>query len=168
MKNRISDNCKNDNIHYTPSINEGYTSNSAYFKSASIKDEYFSGAPIVRTVIDYVVKSLKDIPSNAVKEYATIFCQSFQEVLIDILERNKVSASLPPLYPFVVEDGSFLIQWVFRDFRIGFSIEPVIEESSWYMVKFSKFDEVQSSGPLKVDSLKGKIYDSIIFALRNS
>lgn len=168
MKNKTPNNVEFNNIVFTSSINENYTTYAASSLNTTNKDVFFSGAPIVRTVIGNVVKSLKDIPTKAVQEYAVQFCQSFQEVLIAALERNKVSAGLPALSPSILEDGSFLIQWVFKDFRIGFSIEPIIEESSWYMVKFSKFNEVQSSGPLILDSLKAQIYDFIIFSLRNS
>ena len=45
---------------------------------------------------------------------------------------------LPSLHAVNVEDGSTLIEWIFDDFRIGFSVEKESDESSWYLVASKK------------------------------
>ena len=49
---------------------------------------------------------------------------------------------LPQLYAFDVQGGSILIEWIFDDFRVGFSIEPILSESSWYLVSTAKLGDI--------------------------
>ena len=49
---------------------------------------------------------------------------------------------LPQLHAFDVQDGSILIEWIFDDFRVGFSIEPIPSESSWYLVSNAKLGDI--------------------------
>ena len=51
-------------------------------------------------------------------------------------------AHLPQLHAFDVQDGSILIEWIFGDFRIGFNIEPISTESSWYLVSNAKLGDI--------------------------
>lgn len=53
---------------------------------------------------------------------------------------------LPPLQAFNVDDGSILIEWIFSDFRIGFSIEPNSEDSGWYLVSNERLGEISAFG----------------------
>ena len=58
---------------------------------------------------------------------------------------------LPHLHAFDVQDGSILIEWIFDDFRVGFSIEPVPTESSWYLVSNAKLGYIGTSGDISQD-----------------
>jgi hypothetical protein len=55
---------------------------------------------------------------------------------------------LPSLQLFNVDDGSILIEWIFGNFRVGFSIEPDLEESSWYLVSKKDMGGINASGYL--------------------
>lgn len=55
---------------------------------------------------------------------------------------------VPPLHAFKVEDGSVLFEWILDDFRIGFSVEPNLDDSSWYLVSREKFGDTSTSGSL--------------------
>lgn len=75
---------------------------------------------------------------------------------------------LPLLHTFPVDDGSLLIEWIFEDFRIGFSLEQESSESSWYLVTNPKFGEISASGYLSdVDNEKIVIW-LLNFILVNS
>jgi hypothetical protein len=52
----------------------------------------------------------------------------------------------PPLWASNVDDGSVLIEWIFSDFRIAFSIEPDAKESSWYLVSNENLGGVRALG----------------------
>lgn len=49
---------------------------------------------------------------------------------------------LPQLHAFDVQDGSILVEWIFDDFRIGFSMEPIPTESSWYLVSNARLGDI--------------------------
>ena len=53
---------------------------------------------------------------------------------------------LPQLHAFAVQDGSLLIEWIFDDFRVGFSIEPIPSDSSWYLVSNEKLGDISVAG----------------------
>jgi hypothetical protein len=84
--------------------------------------------------------------------------------------RSKIESAghLPPLIMRTMEDESVLIEWIFPDFRIGFSIEPKEKESSWYLVSNKKFNEVSFSGLLEFSQLSFLIIDLLEFAMTNS
>ena len=69
-----------------------------------------------------------------------------------IFQRREVDLEhLPQLHAFDVQDGSILIEWIFDDFRVGFSIEPVPTESSWYLVSNAKLGYIGTSGDISQD-----------------
>lgn len=55
---------------------------------------------------------------------------------------------LPPLRAFNVDDGSILIEWIFKDFRVGFNIEENPDESGWYLVTNKNLGEISASGSI--------------------
>lgn len=71
---------------------------------------------------------------------------------ISIFQRRAVNLErLPQLHAFDVQDGSILIEWIFDDFRVGFSIEPIPSESSWYLVSNAKLGDIGESGYISQD-----------------
>ena len=69
-----------------------------------------------------------------------------------IFQRRAVDMEhLPRLHVFDVQDGSILIEWIFDDFRVGFSIEPILTESSWYLVSNAKLGDIGKSGHISQD-----------------
>ena len=61
---------------------------------------------------------------------------------------------LPQLHAFAVQDGSILIEWIFDDFRVGFSIEPILSESSWYLVSNAKLRDINVAGDISQDEFE--------------
>ncbi len=70
---------------------------------------------------------------------------------------------LPSLHAVNVEDGSTLIEWIFDDFRIGFSVESDRDESSWYLVSSKKLREINASGYIP----SGNEFEKLILWLLN-
>lgn len=46
------------------------------------------------------------------------------------------------------DDGSILVEWIDHDFRVGFSIERILSESSWYVVSNSTLGNISECGYL--------------------
>jgi len=46
------------------------------------------------------------------------------------------------------DDGSILVEWISSDFRIGFSIESILSDSSWYVISNSTLGDICESGYL--------------------
>jgi len=69
---------------------------------------------------------------------------------------------IPPLHAYLDEDGSVLIEWIIGDFRIGFNIEPNIEDSGWHMVSNKEMGENTFSGQLLDKNQIIRLIDTII------
>lgn len=55
---------------------------------------------------------------------------------------------IPYLHAATPEDGSVLFEWIFKDYRIGFHIEPKSQESSWSLVTKENLGEIVASGSI--------------------
>lgn len=91
-----------------------------------------------------------------------------QEV-ITVLENASFELDhLAPLRAFCVEDGSLLIEWIFPDFRVGFSVESTLEDSGWYLVSNKHLGEISASGYISNVNLKSLILWLFSFVVFNT
>jgi hypothetical protein len=83
---------------------------------------------------------------SQIKQNVIVFLQSFVEVIVNNQNSLRTVGNLPSLIISLLEDASLLIEWGFKDFKIGFSFEPKEDESSWYIVTNDKFQDANASG----------------------
>jgi hypothetical protein len=88
-------------------------------------------------------------------------------LLINRFTLDKIG-SLPPLRISLNEDDSVLIEWIFRDFRIGFSIEKDRTQSNWYLVSNKNLNQVDLSGLLSSQDIGELLTSLIAFVLSNT
>ena len=67
--------------------------------------------------------------------------------------RNKIDelgrvSNMPPMMATAGDDQSLLIEWIFPAFRVGFGIEPRLQDSSWVLVSTQNAGRLAISGPL--------------------
>ena len=55
---------------------------------------------------------------------------------------------IPYLHAATPEDGSVLFEWISKDYRIGFHIEPNPQESSWSLVTKESLGEIIAYGSI--------------------
>jgi hypothetical protein len=138
-----------------------------------------SGAPIdlgnyiYRFTSNYDILRALDFGASSDSNTETIkYVRFFINVLQNVLLKNRInikrSLQLPPLKIRWVEDQSALIEWIFKDFRIGFSIEPNIKDSGWYLVSNNNLQEMSASGELQLENLESLIINLLNFAIVNS
>lgn len=80
---------------------------------------------------------------SAIQEGVSIF----QELHLDL-------SHLPQLQPFIADDGSVLFEWIFHDYRVGFSIEPDPDESGWFLITDHNLGEITASGMISGTDLQ--------------
>lgn len=93
------------------------------------------------------------IPSDSQREIITHFVIVFQNIILQNRMILQDSGNFPPLLMHSLNDGSVLIEWIYPDFRIGFSFESNIKESSWYLVSNKHLNEISSSGLLDISEI---------------
>jgi hypothetical protein len=75
---------------------------------------------------------------------------------------------LPPLHAFNVDDGSILIEWIFKDFRVGFNMEEKPEESGWYLVTTKNLGEISACGSISNVEINKILLWLLNFVITNS
>lgn len=87
--------------------------------------------------------------------------RSLQQAGVDLVH-------VPSLQAGTWGDDSLLIEWVFPDFRVGFGIEPNVNDSSWYLVSNDRLEEVSASGHIPKANLENLVSRLLRFVLLNS
>ena len=103
--------------------------------------------PVIRTAWSTVGQVEDEKVADEAKRILSVIAETiliFQKRAVDLKH-------LPRLHAFDVQDGSILIEWIFDDFRVGFSIEPIPTESSWYLVSNAKLGDIGESGNISQD-----------------
>jgi hypothetical protein len=137
------------------------------FGTSGIETPYFYTLANDIDIFNEAVSGLHVLSNPEVKEETLSFLRTFQKLIM--IQRNKTefSGHLPPLKFRPQEDNSVLLEWIFRDFRIGFAFEPKLRESSWYLVSNERLNEASASGLLNKNELEPLLSKLIPFALKN-
>ena len=103
-----------------------------------------------------------------VAEDARRFVAEFQAVIQQYRHSLGNAHSFPPLRFDWLDDGSLLIEWIFRDFRAGFALEVDQSQSSWYLVSNRNLGEQNISGLLEMKVLFPLLAAVVDYAASNS
>jgi len=136
--------------------------------ASSEASSYFHAFPYDYNIFRGVNLDASQIPNEQLRKMTSQFLSDFQRVLMMNRTRIEGSGRLPPLKIQWLEDDSVLTEWIFKDFRIGFSIEPKEKESSWYLVANRNLDEVSASGALDLSSPESLLSNLLSFVLANT
>lgn len=107
-------------------------------------------------------------PHQKVATEARKLLSIFQEIFSMFREFEIDLTHLPPLHAFNADDESLLIEWIFRDFRVGFTLEPEREESGWYLVSNKNLGEISASGYISSIDAKRLVLWLFNFVLTNA
>lgn len=128
--------------------------------------------PTINLSVSKIILKLSDqfqlLEESQQKDLFLKLLLSLHKVLIQYYTQSFELSHLPSLHVVIVEDGSILIEWIFTDFRIGFSIEIEITESSWYLVSNEKLESITKSGFLTTDKLDSIIDEVVAFIIENT
>ena len=122
--------------------------------------------------VQYLTKpawsSVGQVENQKVADEATRILGIITETSLTFQRRGVDLGRLPQLHAFAVQDGSILIEWIFDDFRVGFSIEPIPSESSWYLVSNAKLRDISVAGDIsrgesETQILMSKLLTFVIF-----
>lgn len=131
----------------------------AFFRSEIKNHETEGGVPLEFTRYFYkrdillpVKKALDEVEDINILRTAN----RILSIISQAIDRQDEFSGFKPIYGFSGEDGSFLIEWIYEDFRVGFSIESDQKDSSWYLVSRENVGGIRASGFLDTLNL-GKI-----------
>ncbi len=106
--------------------------------------------------------------NRQVKEMACQILTILRNTLSNLENQNYNISPLPSLHAFNAADESITIEWIFEEFRIGFTIEFDPEESGWYLISSENFGAITASGNLAEINLELIIEWLSLFAIKHS
>jgi hypothetical protein len=109
-----------------------------------------------------------DIKNKSIKTQAKKFLNRFQLLLFSAKGEIDNIGNLPNLMVNLIEENSLLIEWIFKDFRIGFSFEKKESNSSWYIASNEKYSEISASGFIKENEIDDLLKHILVFVLSNT
>jgi len=131
-------------------------------------DLHFIPLPTEANLIKLALTIIRQIDNQHIAEEAKKLLLNIQNIANSFQQSGIDLSHLPPLRAFLPNDGSVLIEWIFPDFRIGFSIEPTPEDSGWYLVSNKKLGEISASGYVSGIDIKNLILWLLNFVLAHS
>jgi hypothetical protein len=93
---------------------------------------------VTKTVYEQLTSVVPKTYKQAMRVLLTEFASS--------VPRNE--SKLPPLRLAALEDSSYLLEWTFKDRRLGFSFESDPKDSGWYYVYSRGSSELYESGTM--------------------
>lgn len=144
-----------------------WVDSSSATEGASLKKEYLQ-IPSENNIINRAWQNLNTSNNKEVINEARKLLNEIQNLITIFKYYDFDICALPKLNSFFDEDGSFLIEWIFSNFRIGFNIESKIVDSSWYIVSDSKLGDINAYGLLSSGQNEKLLTWIINFILSNA
>ena len=113
----------------------------------------------------YVIDEVKN---KNIKIQAKKLLNKLQILLYSSKREMDRIGNLPALMVNIIDKKSLLVEWIFKDFRIGFSFEKKEKDSSWYIASNEKYSEVSASGFIKEKEIEDLLKNILLFVLNNS
>lgn len=128
--------------------------------------------PIINLSLSKIVNNLSEhfqgLSDSPQKDFFLKVLLAIHKALIRYNEESYELGHIPPLRVDSIEDGSILIEWIFDDFRIAFSLESNLEESSWYLMSNERLRNVIESDYLKDEDLDLLLDKLIYYVIENT
>lgn len=139
-----------------------------------IADETFGEKPFLSffsstesRLIRPALEAIKAAPKQEILNEAKRFLFLLQETVSSLHQLNFDLSFVQPIRAFVSEDNTILLEWIFKNYRIGFSIEENSNDSGWYLVSKRELGEISASGYLHPDT-KNTILWLVNFVISHS
>jgi len=133
-------------------------------------DFVYRPIPTVNTdIFSHITDSLKALADEKVKEQAYEIIHSLHCFLTDLRLHDSFTNYLSKLHIVEQEDKTALLEWNFKNFRFGFSIDPDKSKSSYYHVSVDHDTSKFSMDTEKIGSHIDKIIEHMVnYVLANT
>ena len=151
----------------TPTLTYNFCGNNSEHKQKYSKN-YLKVLPSNIDILHNIPNNIQDLVKKDLFDAVICFLNCFQELIVAINDNHPIDNSLPPLHFSLLDDEAIFIEWIFPFFRIGFSIEENIEDSSWFLVTNRQFQERTESGLINPNQPQEILNRLINFAINYS
>lgn len=107
-------------------------------------------------IIEYALLSIDQSKPESMVSTAFQILLSIQSTVDSFRQSGVGPDHLPQVRAYAPDDDSISIEWNFDNFRIGFNIEEVASENSWYLIS-NNLGEVSASGYIRPGDIESII-----------
>jgi len=135
-----------------------------YFERSTIGDSYdiINSKIFTNYLFNEINMKFNKIEDNNIKQIIKKICIVLEKNINKYSNFEESIDLLSPLKINEIEETSILIEWIFKNYRIGFVIDKKIDESSWYFVSNKELNGMDISGDLNEKNI-----DQIVEVLLN-
>ena len=145
------------------SLSQNFIISSKYRINSPLSEQTEVYSYRLRTnILNQVDLNIKNLPNGNVRWASENIVKLFGKYL-----RPYQNIDLPRIYSFIRDEGSFLIEWNFTHYKVGISVETVIEESSWHFVSDETFGYFAASGNTQNENFDKILEWLIPFIVKN-
>jgi len=119
-------------------------------------------------IIEPALKVLSESKRPDVRKGVQEIISALMEIMIELSKSKFDVSSLPSLVAANLDDGSFLIEWLFTNYRVGFVVERELKESIWYLITRGESSDTNSSGSLDIPDKKDLLAQLISYVIVNT
>lgn len=120
------------------------------------------------SIIDDALIKVKSHNNKIISSFAVKILIEIQKTITSLCSLKFELCDLPSLNAFFVEDGSILIEWIFSQFRVGFVVDPELNDSSWYLVSNNDMGDINASGFIVTKDLNRLVLWLISFIISSA
>ena len=132
------------------------------FRQRFIADEVYR-------VLEPALTAVGKIKDHDVAKQALDMISDVADLVVNLHSNWSLDVSrTPSLHALVLEDDSFLIEWIFSKYRIGFVLEKRRQDSIWYLVSTIEDTSVERFGSLSKADNKKLVAQLVTFAFDHS
>jgi hypothetical protein len=119
-------------------------------------------------IIEPVMKALSETKNTVLVAGVREVIRTIIGLLLQLNRSNLEIGNLPPLIGANLEDGTFLMEWLWPNYRVGFIIDPNPKDSIWYLIKRGESSDSNLSGGLNSREGREALSQLISYVALNS
>ena len=158
-----------ENFGSINSVIKGSNNFSPNMTGAGFSSRYSLGLPYSMNIFTSISKtfSIDSIANPSVKSKVMQILNTLSESIANIPGINNLDRYFAKLHIVEQEDKSILIEWIYRNFRIGFIVCEPVEDSYYFFV--SQDDEALVSRSVKIkNNINSLAQDIVQYVVRNT
>lgn len=138
------------------------------FTDFNLDNLYLYNLPKNINILSDIKDDISNITDKLLRNKVLEIILTFQKSIIHTSKKLDNIGYLSPLKINKIDENTIIIEWIFKNFRIGFVIEIEINKSSWYIVSDANIENIDKSGLLQSYELNLLIDDLIDFVINNT
>jgi len=119
-------------------------------------------------IIEPVMKALLETKNPDIVKDVRELVAIIVELLLQLSTSNFEIRNLPPLHGVNLDNGSFLIEWLSPNYRVGLLVDTDPKESIWYLILKSESSDSNLSGSLTGRERRAALTQLVSYVASNS